>query len=845
MFWQAISTQTEVNTASSAKLTANDVKEIGSGGSGLTGPLFSELLSALMAGIEDPKIQAALDSQNQTFNLGSSFGDKLQPIITLLNGGYQQADLTNQNVLQSLISYHHNGDQLSISVVFPELDGTNEGSVNENFVMDQWHFTNIPLSPELSVDRLSELVSFVQGFADSSSTLKSLPAQDTIRSRVEHLKNALWARLSTNAGIQETSAITPNLQVAVDDDIIEIGIVGRDLSIALPKTAFLATEFPSESIASVMAIPLLFNLNLNNADQLSAGTPGLESDSVVLISTPVESLNRLIHQNLTPVSAMGDVTGAVELDIRPMGIHQNLTPVSAMGDVTEAVELDIRPMGKDAVIRVVEQKLSVQLPKAEITHPDFPLEELAGTMTPLISYLQDVDRLPSGSDLEGVQRIVFGGDFASSNSLVQESFGGGITVLTTANSLEESSTILPIAQSTDLAESVNATVRSSSTAMKMAVDYLADMSSDKTQEDPGASNSSQLSLSAKISDKQIRLEFQADLPRHLESITQKIEQIVSQNQQNNPTSTAEMLQSHAQRLASTTNVAVTGQMDPELELNLKGQQIESIEVKSAKIDVVPQPIVRTDFAQLRRQGYQLLQRLQGNTENTSAPLTDEVSSGEISAQFDVAAEFEEMFQPEIGSRVASTRNATLTSINSSVQNLGVSDPISQNIEVGAESLAMSQERTIQEARQRMIEEIQSHRQLARGNGQREVTIRLRPEYLGRLIVRVTSRNEEITVQIRATTTQAQNLLVSELADLSATLQNQGIRLGNLDISVIGSGNDSQQSHDRSAQFADQQQQSNPNSNSNQDEHTEFESEMNQDMSRDSSNDDSSDLNLII
>ncbi|HIC16920.1 TPA: hypothetical protein EYO77_02300 [Candidatus Poribacteria bacterium] len=195
--------------------------------------------------------------------------------------------------------------------------------------------------------------------------------------------------------------------------------------------------------------------------------------------------------------------------------------------------------------------------------------------------------------------------------------------------------------------------------------------------------------------------------------------------------------------------------------------------------------------------------------------------------------------------VASTRNATLTSINSSVQNLGVSDPISQNIEVGAESLAMSQERTIQEARQRMIEEIQSHRQLARGNGQREVTIRLRPEYLGRLIVRVTSRNEEIAVQIRATTTQAQNLLVSELADLSATLQNQGIRLGNLDISVIGSGNDSQQSHDRSAQFADQQQQSNPNSNSNQDEHTEFESEMNQDMSRDSSNDDSSDLNLII
>ena len=100
--------------------------------------------------------------------------------------------------------------------------------------------------------------------------------QDTIRSRVEHLKNALWVRLSTEMGLEESSAITPNLQVAVDDDIIEIGIVGRDFSISLPKTAFLETEFPSESIASVMAIPFLFSLNDTN--QLPTDTSGLESD---------------------------------------------------------------------------------------------------------------------------------------------------------------------------------------------------------------------------------------------------------------------------------------------------------------------------------------------------------------------------------------------------------------------------------------------------------------------------------------------------------------------------------------------------------------------------------------
>ena len=811
MFWQSVSTQTEANTSSSAKLTANNVQGVGSDSSGFIGPLFSELLSTLIAGIEDPKIQAALNSRNQTFNLGSSFTGELQPMSNLLNGSQQQVGLTNQNLFQPSISYHHEGNQLSISVAFPGLDNTNGASVDESFVMDQWHFTNIPLSPELSIDRLSELVSFAQGFADSSSTLKSSSMQDTIRSRVEHLKNALWVRLSTEMGLEESSAITPNLQVAVDDDIIEIGIVGRDFSISLPKTAFLETEFPSESIASVMAIPFLFSLNDTN--QLPTDTSGLESDSVALISAPIESLNKLIHQNLTS---------------------------AATAKIMPAVELGIKPMGKDAVIQVVEQKLSIQLPQAEITHPNFPLEQLAGTMTPLLSHLQAVDHLPLSSALEGAQQIVAGEDFMSSNSFNQDR-----AVLATASSLEKSSSILPIAQSTDSAEPANTMLRSSSTATQMAVDYLSDMASEKIEVDPGNPNSSQLSLSAEISDKHIRLEFQADLPRHLESITQKIEQIVNQNQQNNPTSTVEMLQSHAQRLASTTNVAVTGQMNPELELDLKDQQIESIEVKSAKIDVAPQPIVQKGFAQLRRQGYQLFQRLQGNVEQASANLADEAGSGEISAQLDVAAEFEEMFQSQIGSRVASTRDATFTPINSAVQNLGGSEPILQNIEVGAESLAMSQERTIQEARQQMIEEIQSHRQLARGSGSREVTIRLRPEYLGRLIVRVINQNEEIAVQIRATTAEAQNLLVSELADLSVTLREQGIQLGNLDISVIGSGKDSQQPDDRSSQFSDQQKQSNPNSNSNQDENREFESEMNQDMSHDSSDDDSGDLNLVI
>ena len=144
-------------------------------------------------------------------------------------------------------------------------------------------------------------------------------------------------------------------------------------------------------------------------------------------------------------------------------------------------------MGKDAVIQVVEQKLSIQLPQAEITHPNFPLEQLAGTMTPLLSHLQAeithpnfpleqragtmtpllshlqaVDHLPLSSALEGAQQIVAGEDFMSSNSFNQDR-----AVLTTASSLEESSSILPIAQSTDSAEPANTMLRPSSTATQM------------------------------------------------------------------------------------------------------------------------------------------------------------------------------------------------------------------------------------------------------------------------------------------------------------------------------------------------------------------------------------------
>ena len=131
------------------------------------------------------------------------------------------------------------------------------------------------------------------------------------------------------------------------------------------------TDFPSESIASVLAIPFLFSLNDTN--QLPTDNPSVEADSVSLVGTSIESLNKLIHQNL--ISA-------------------------ATNKVVPEVELGIKPVGENVVIQVAEHKLSIQLPQSEFKNPDFPLEQLAGTMAPLISRLQDLDLLPLSSDLE-------------------------------------------------------------------------------------------------------------------------------------------------------------------------------------------------------------------------------------------------------------------------------------------------------------------------------------------------------------------------------------------------------------------------------------------------------------
>ncbi len=119
-------------------------------------------------------------------------------------------------------------------------------------------------------------------------------------------------------------------------------------------------------------------------------------------------------------------------------------------------------------------------------------------------------------------------------------------------------------------------------------------------------------------------------------------------------------------------------------------------------------------------------------------------------------------------------------------------------------------RRVREARQDIIREIQSLQADRRQESDREITIQLQPARLGRLMVRVSQSrdldgNSAVAVQIQASSTEAQQLLMNELSDLKSDFLSQGIDLTGLEVSV-DSGRNFHQSRSQGLFFADYQRQ---------------------------------------
>ena len=131
--------------------------------------------------------------------------------------------------------------------------------------------------------------------------------------------------------------------------------------------------------------------------------------------------------------------------------------------------------------------------------------------------------------------------------------------------------------------------------------------------------------------------------------------------------------------------------------------------------------------------------------------------------------------------------------------------LSHDFEIASDSSQL-RDRRIQEIRHEILQAIQTRRQAILTATHKELRIQLRPARLGRLVVTVAQKDQEVTVHIQASTREAQRLLLSEFSQLETDLQEQGIKLANLEVSV-GGESDFHQSHHRNPFFTNDQRRS--------------------------------------
>ena len=75
------------------------------------------------------------------------------------------------------------------------------------------------------------------------------------------------------------------------------------------------------------------------------------------------------------------------------------------------------------------------------------------------------------------------------------------------------------------------------------------------------------------------------------------------------------------------------------------------------------------------------------------------------------------------------------------------------------------------------------------NGASEVQIELKPEFLGRVRMQIAAGNRRVVVKIMAELPAVREILESELAQLKTELQNQGVTVDKLDVSVFSDSED--------------------------------------------------------
>jgi len=148
---------------------------------------------------------------------------------------------------------------------------------------------------------------------------------------------------------------------------------------------------------------------------------------------------------------------------------------------------------------------------------------------------------------------------------------------------------------------------------------------------------------------------------------------------------------------------------------------------------------------------------------------------------------------------------------------GLLNSTGHNTEKAAESASLPKETEASQSslRNQTVDQIVRKAAIHLRNGQHEARIDLKPDFLGHIRMQVISENHQVTVRIMAEHGFVKDMIESNVHQLKADLQQQGIEVDKLEVSVSRDSEDSGNSREKLAQSrakqgnADRQNQDRP------------------------------------
>ena len=191
--------------------------------------------------------------------------------------------------------------------------------------------------------------------------------------------------------------------------------------------------------------------------------------------------------------------------------------------------------------------------------------------------------------------------------------------------------------------------------------------------------------------------------------------------------------------------------------------------------------------------------LENSTQRLSGDESFSKVNTESQAHQDTNAKMDKVFSDELGIKVTkvdtpNNENGSLNSQHQSSDRVWETSSSSKTIESGHRELSAQ-----------TIDQIVRRASIQLRNGHNEASIELKPEYLGHIRMQVSTENHQVTVRILAELPFVKEMIENNLNQLKTDLQQQGLDVDKLEVSVSDYSETHEHAHKNDHQLSPQEQ----------------------------------------